>query len=284
MTPDCFVRSPVSWVRHSLAIRGGLILCAVAALVVTEATIVATPEVSLAPTGTLRAAFLETNPVHARIDSRTGAITGPVVDLTEELARRLGVPFRMIPAADVAAVIRNVNEGSADVGFLAYDEGRARQVDFAGGFAVMFSTYIVKASAPLKTVDDADRAGIRVGAVRGQTQQLYVSSALKQAQVRIFDTTPDAPEMERMLTSGELDAFALNRQRAEELSAASKGTLRPLTGSYINVEQSFVVRKGQQENADFLKRLVEELKASGFIKASIDRARIVGAGVAPRTP
>ena len=272
MMPDpSFVRFPV-WL---------VFLCAAAALVLAEATIVATPDVSLAPTGRLRAAFLATNPVHARIDAQTGAITGPVVDLTEELAKRLRVPFTMIPAADVAAVIRHVNDGSADVGYLAYDEGRAQQVDFAGGFAVMFSTYVVPAASPLQRVEDADRTGLRIGAVRGQTQQLYVSSALKQAQVRIFDTTPDAGELQRLLAGGELDAFALNRQRAEELSAGSKGTVRALSGSYINVEQSFVVRKGQQENAAFLRRLVEELKASGFVKASIDRARLVGAGVAP---
>jgi polar amino acid transport system substrate-binding protein len=243
--------------------------------------VMATPEVALAPTGTLRAAFLATNPVHARIDAKTGTITGPVVDLTKELAGRLGVRHVMIPAADAAAVIRNINDGSADIGYLAYDAGRAQQVDFAGGFAVMFNTYLVKAASPLRRVEDADAQGVRVGAVRGQTQEIYVSRNLKRAQVRVFETMPETAELQRMLVGGELDAFALNRQRVEELSAGSKGTLRPVSGSYIDVEQSFVVRKGQQENVAFLKRFVEELKASGFVKASIDRAGLVGAGVAP---
>ena len=247
--------------------------------------VLATPQVALAPTGTLRAAFLATNPVHARVDSRTNTITGPVVDLTRELARRLGVPHVMIPAADAAAVIRSINDGSADIGYLAYDAGRAQQVDFAGGFAVMFNTYIVKTASPLRRVEDADAPGVRVGAVKGQTQELYVSRNLKRAQVRVFETMPDTAALQQMLVGGELDAFALNRQRVEELSAGSTGTLRPVSGSYIDVEQSFVVRKGQQENVAFLKRFVEELKASGFVKASIDRAGLVGAGVAPaRTP
>ena len=261
------------------------VMCVAGCAVLMETTMVARPEVALAPTGRLRAAFLATNPVHARVDPKTGTIAGPVVDLTEELAKRLGVPFTMIPAADASAVIRQVNDGSADVGYLAYDPGRAQQVDFAGGFAVMFSTYIVKAASPLQRVEDADAAGVRVGAVRGQTQEIYVSRALKRAQVRLFETTPDPPELQRLLVSGELDAFALNRQRAEELKAGSNGTLRPVAGSYIDVEQSFVVRKGQADNVAYLMRFVEELKASGFVKASLDRARLVGAGVAPaRTP
>ena len=39
----------------------------------------------LAPTGTLRAAFLGTNPVQGRVNPSTGAVTGPVADLVREL-------------------------------------------------------------------------------------------------------------------------------------------------------------------------------------------------------
>jgi hypothetical protein len=46
----------------------------------------------LAPTGTLRAVFLQTNPVQGRVDAKTGAVSGPAVDLTRELGRQLGVP------------------------------------------------------------------------------------------------------------------------------------------------------------------------------------------------
>jgi hypothetical protein len=51
----------------------------------------------LAPPGTLRATFLGTNPVQARVDSKTGAVSGPAEELTRELARRLGVPFTITP-------------------------------------------------------------------------------------------------------------------------------------------------------------------------------------------
>ena len=60
------------------------------------------------PTGTLRAAFLATNPVQARIDPRTGAVTGPVADLARELARRLGVPSILLPEPNPAAVLEQL--------------------------------------------------------------------------------------------------------------------------------------------------------------------------------
>ena len=235
----------------------------------------------LAPTGTLRAAFLATNPVQARTDPRTGDITGPVPDLVKELARRMGAPFVLIPAPDATAVIQRIQSGAADIGFLAFDEARAREVDFAGGFMLMFNTYVVAAASPLRDAADADRAGLQIGAVKGQTPQLYLSSHLERARVRLFDATPDQAALERLLTGGEVNAFALNQQRAEEAAAASNGRVRALRGSFFAVEQSFVVKKGDQEKAAVLTALVEELKASGFIKASLDRAQLIGVGVAP---
>jgi polar amino acid transport system substrate-binding protein len=236
---------------------------------------------NLAPTGTLRAAFLATNPVHARTDPKTGEITGPVPDLVKELARRLQTPFVLIPAANATAVIGHMQNGTADVGFLAYDQARARDVDFAGAFMMMFNTYAVAAASPLRETADADRQGIRIGAVKGQTPQIYLSGALRNARMRVFEATPDQAGLEKLLGGGEVDAFALNQQRAEEAATASQGRLRALRGSFFDAEQSVVVKKGESEKAAFLAAFVEELKASGFIKASLDRAKLVGVGVAP---
>src|SRR5947209_21431 len=72
----------------------------------------------LAPTGTLRATFLGSNPVQGKVDRQTGAITGPVADLVKELARRLNVPYTLIPAPDARGVMDNLNAHKADIGFL----------------------------------------------------------------------------------------------------------------------------------------------------------------------
>src|SRR5438477_9182400 len=142
------------------------------------------PAADLASTGTLRAVFLGDNPVQGRVDTKTGAITGPVADLVQELARRLKVPYKLIPAPNARAVIDQVNAHTADIGFLAYEAARAREVDFSGGYADMHNTYLVSANSKIRGVADVDRAGVRVGAVKGQSQQIYLSENLKQAKVR----------------------------------------------------------------------------------------------------
>ena len=63
----------------------------------------------LAPTGTLRASFIATNPVQGRVDANTGVVSGPAADLMQELARRLGVKHVVMPLPDAGAVLDSVS-------------------------------------------------------------------------------------------------------------------------------------------------------------------------------
>lgn len=237
---------------------------------------------TMAPMGTLRAVFLGTNPVHGRIDPQSGMPVGPVPDLVKELARTLKVPYAVVPAPDAAGVIAALKSGSADIGFLAYDATRAREVEFGAPFIVMFNSYVVRADAAIQRSGDVDRAGVTVAAVKGQTQELYVSSHIKQATIRVFETMPPQAELERLLTSGGIDAFAVNRQRALDAQTASMSRLRALPDSFLEVDQAFVVPKGDGAKLPIIERFVKDLRASGFIKQSIDRAKLAGVDVASR--
>ena len=233
----------------------------------------------LAPTGTLRATFLGGNPVQGTVDPKTGAITGPVADIVKEWARQLGIPYVILPAPNAQGVIDRLKAHTADIGFLAYDEKRAVEVDFAGSYALMYNAFVVPADSPIRKTADADRAGVRIGAVRGQTQEIYLSGNIKNGQVRVFETMPPQPELEKLLLSGELQAFGLNRQRAETAAASAK--LRAIPDNFLVVEQALIAEKGDAAKLDQINRFIDGLRASGFIKASLDRAQISGVAVAP---
>lgn len=226
---------------------------------------------TLAPTGTLRAAFLGANAVQGRVDPATGAVSGPVADLVQELAKRLGVPYQILPSPNAGAVIGHLNDGSADIGFLAYEASRAEEVDFAGPYANMHNSYVVAEGSAVKQSSDVDRTGMTVGAVKGQTQELFVSSNLKQARVRVFDRQPPQAELETLFRNGEVTAFGVNRQRALELDKAS-AELRALPDSFLEVVQEFIVRKGEQQKRAALDRFAAEMRSSGFVKASLAKA------------
>lgn len=233
----------------------------------------------LAPTGTLRASFLGNNPTQGRVDAKTGAVSGPIAEITRELARRLGVPFRITPAPSVGGVLDAVKGHTADIGFLAFDATRASEVDFSQPYALGWNSYLVRADSPIRSAADIDRTGIRVGAAKGDSGELYLSRTLQQAELKSRPgmTVDDA---QKMLAASEIDAFATNRQRLVE-AAARLPNVRVLPDNFFAVEQSIVIGKGDAATLEVLNRLIDDLRVSGFLKAAIDRAQLAGVEVAP---
>ena len=86
---------------------------------------------NIAPAGTLRAAYLSSNPAQAVRDPTTGEIRGASADLARELARRRNVPVALVPLPNPAAVIEAVAKGEADIGFVAYPPERVGTVEFS---------------------------------------------------------------------------------------------------------------------------------------------------------
>ncbi len=233
----------------------------------------------LAPTGTLRATFLGGNPVQGRVDAKTGAVSGPVEELTRELARRLTVPFAITPSAGVRAVIDNIKNHTADVGFLAYDATRAVEVDFSQPYSLGFNTYIVPANSPIRTVADADRAGTRIGVAAGDAGELYLTRTIKLAEIkRVQGGTMD--QALQMLAAKEGDGYAAKKQALSE-TAAHAPNVRILDDNFFGVEQSIVVAKGSAEWLAAINRFIDDARASGLIRGAIDRAKLVGVEVAP---
>jgi polar amino acid transport system substrate-binding protein len=235
---------------------------------------------TLAPTGTLRAVFLQTNPVQGRVDAKTGAVSGPAVDLTRELGRQLGVPVSILGVPGARAMIDSVKNHTADIGFLAFDPTRATDVDFSQVYSLSWSSYLVSLNSSLHVVADADRKGIRIGAATGDSPELYLSRNLKNAELKRYDSPP-AGDVLRMLVAGEFDAWAANRQRLIEM-AASNPNVRVLPDNYFAVKQAIVVPKGDRAALDAVNRFLNDARVSGLIKKAIDKAGLSGSvDVAP---
>jgi polar amino acid transport system substrate-binding protein len=237
----------------------------------------------LAPTGVLRGIFLGRNPAQATRDPVSGEYTGPVPDMLKEIARQIGTRYQLIPADNAKAVMDGVNGRTADIGFLAYDETRARVVTFSQPFYLMFNAYLVKADSRFQKSADLDQPGIKVGATTGQSQQIFLSETLQHAKVVQMKDTPPDPEMARILTGGEIDAFGQNRERSEA-AAAKFPSLRVLNDNFSEVGQAVVVAKGDAMKLAHLNRIIRDAILSGVVKAWLERAKIAGVGVAPAAP
>ena len=233
----------------------------------------------LAPTGTLRATFIDANSAQAKADPKTGAVSGPAADLTRALAQQLGVPFTIKPARGVAGVLESVKSGEADIGFLAYDAVRATEVDFSQTYILAQNTYLVPENSSIHVVADVDKPGIRVGVGARDAGDYFLTRTLKHATLKRNEAgTTDVALA--WLKAGEVDVYAGNRQRMSEAVARMPG-LRLTPDNFYGVEQCIIVAKGSAAKLAIVNRFLDDARSSGAIAASIERAGLVGVDVAP---
>ena len=234
----------------------------------------------LAPTGTLRVSFIATNPVQGRVDPATQETTGPAPDLARELARRLGVQYEILPLENAGAVLESVRTGRVDIGFLALEAERATLVDFTDPYIDSGAAYAVRADAPFQKSADVDRPGVVVGGIAGQSPEVYVREHLKAAKVDSLPSVPPNAALGKMLLEGRFHAFAANRTRMEEMVREVPG-LRVLGDDYMVTSQAMVVPKGNTARRTAVNRFLADMRMSGFVKNSIDKAKVAGVKVSP---
>ena len=193
----------------------------------------------LAPGGTLRVVYLAGNPAQAVRDLKTGEISGVSVDLARELARQYNLPLEMTGLSGVQQVIDAVRDEKADIGFLASDPSRRGPVEFSQVYLRNPQSLVVRDESPIRSFDDLDRAGVRIGVTRMDSIGLYLKRTLKIAQLIEFDATQIAA-VRQQFDAGAIDAFGANRLRLTRIAAEIPG-LRILPGSIFGVPQAIVV-------------------------------------------
>ena len=232
----------------------------------------------LAPTGTLRAVYLGTNPAQAMRDPSTGETRAPSYELARELARRNNVPLEFKPIASPPAVIEAVKNGEADIGFVAYEATRLGTVDFSQTYMLVRQSFLVLDDSPIKSVAEIDRVGQKIAGTVNDSITLCMKRILKQATLMELENNP--AELSKALTARAIDALGANRQRLTTLSKATPRT-RLLPDDLFNVPQNIVVPKDRPAALTAINALIDDVRASGFLQSAIERGGAIGVAVAP---
>ncbi|GIG68149.1 transporter substrate-binding domain-containing protein [Phytomonospora endophytica] len=227
----------------------------------------------LAPTGTLRASINLGNPVLAQ--GTPDAPGGVTVDIARELAARLGLPLELLCFDAARKSFEAMTEGRADLCFLAVEPAREAEVAFSAPYAVIEGVYVVADGSPFTKAADVDAPGVRIGVKEGSAYDLFLTRTLQHATVVRGEEGVD-----EFLTQG-LDAGAGIRQPATAFAAATPG-VRLIEDRFMQIRQAVGTTIGRTpETIAYLRELVEELKASGFIAEALLRSGQPGAEVAP---
>src|SRR6266850_6847505 len=251
----------------------GLILLASGAM----ADISPAVRADLAPTGKLRAAINYGNFILATKDRATGESRGVAVDLTQEVGKGLGVPVEIVPYDSVAVMGDAAPSGVWDIAFLGSDPAREKIMSFTAAYLEIEATYLVRGDSPLRSTADVDREGVRVAAPARANYELFLSRNLKHARLV---STAGADAAVDLLVTGQVEALAGLTQGLLDRVQQLPGS-RLVEGRFMGVQQSIAVPSGREAGLAYLRRVVEDAKASGLVARAIERTGARGVSVAP---
>jgi polar amino acid transport system substrate-binding protein len=260
----------------------------VAALVVAIASVVsaAAPAVDpavlkeLAPTGKLRvgvAAGLTPGAGNVAIAPSGGPPRGIGADLGAALAEKLGVAVAWVIYPNSGDLTDAGASGAWDVAFMPVDEARRRKLDFGAAHIALQSTWMVGPGSPIRTLADVDRPGTRVVGVGNTASSRAAQRFLKNVTVGLVKSTDEGFEL---LRTGKVDVTGGSRESLLVLAELLPGS-RVLDGAYLETYVAVAVPKGRPAALAYASAFVEDAKASGLVRRSLDSYGMQSAVIPP---
>lgn len=233
-----------------------------------------------APTGKIRVSINLGNPILAKRENCTGRLFGVSVDLANELSNRLGIEAELLAFDAAGKAVEAMRAGMVDIGFFAIDPARSQGIQFTPPYVQIEGAYLVRDGSPLRHNADVDMTGTRVAVGAGSAYDLFLTRALKNAQIVRASTSPAVVDF---FLEKNLDVAAGVKQQLEA-DAQRVGGTRLIPGCFMVIHQAMGLPASRSEEAvAYLASFIEEMTASGFILQALARHRIEGAVVAPAT-
>ena len=231
----------------------------------------------LAPTGRLRGGVV-TAPVASvffAVQDDKGP-RGVTVDLLRFFAERLKLPLELHVFPNSGEATDAVASAACDVAFMPRDAAREARLAFGPAYFMIQSTYLVPAGSSIRTVEEVNRAGVRIVAIANTTT---MRSARRTAPLANVAEVPSVDEMLRLAAAGEGDAFALSHDSLSPLLPKLPGA-RILPGGFQQTGISIAVPPGRPKALALIGGLLDEAKTNGVVRRALDAAGFTDAEIA----
>ena len=189
---------------------------------------------ALAPTGVLRAAINLSNFLLVTGREDDGTPIGVSPDMARELARRLGVGIELRRYKSPGDLADDAASDMWDVGNIGAEPARAETIAFTAAYCEIECTYLVPADSPLTSIDQVDRAGLRIASAPRAAYDLWLERNIRHAELVRSENL--AGSFELFVSQG-LDALAGLRPALIDNAAQQPGS-RVLDGQFTSVQQA----------------------------------------------
>jgi len=233
----------------------------------------------LAPTGKLRVAlvFAPEKSIFFVVKDANGTPHGVTADIAGALANKLHLPLEYVLFPNSGLATDAVESGAVDVSFMPVDEERKKRVAFGPSYVLGESTYMVIAALPARTVEEVDRAGVRVIGIANTTTIRAAIRTLKNASI---SSVASVAEAVAMLLDGKADAFALSRDSLPTYVKQVPGS-RITYGAFQQIGIAIAVAKGKPAALAAVTEFIDDAKKNGAVRKALDDAGFADIAVAP---
>lgn len=221
----------------------------------------------LAPSGTLRAGINLANILLVTGSTAAGEPTGVAPGMARAIADRLGVPVSYVTFGSPGEVADAVAADAWDIALIAAEPTRAESIAFSDAYVEIEATYLVPAGSPIQSIEEIDRAGVRIAVSDRSAYDLYLTRSLEHATLHRAKGLAGAFAL---FADNGLDALAGLRPALKENAEAMPGA-RVLDRCYTTVQQAVGTKPQNLAAAAFLQDFVAEAKASGLITHLLER-------------
>jgi polar amino acid transport system substrate-binding protein len=215
--------------------------------------------------GTIQAAASGDQPPFAKVDS-SGHPAGFVIDITEEVAKRLDVKVTY-KSSTVPAAIQGLTSGQYDMAAsgLGVTDERKKAIDFAKGLYWSKTAVLTKTSNSASTLEGF--AGKKVGVVTGAVQEAFVQKKMPGAVLTKFEGQNAGISQ---LNSGSVDAFVVGGPDAEAY-LKQFSDLKIAVSAPVEHETTVAFRKGSTALVDAWNKQVDAMVADGTFRKVYDK-------------
>lgn len=224
----------------------------------------------LAPTGKLRVAlvFAPSMSIFFNIKEADGKPRGVTADLADALAKKFNMPVENVLFPNSGLAVDALEAGSVDVAFMPVDEERKKRIAFGPSYVLGESTYMTTATSGAETVEEVDRAGMRVIGIANTTTIRAAERTLKNTKI---SAVPSVEEAVAMLRDGRADAFALSRDSLPTYVKQIPGS-RMTDGAFQQIGIAIAVARNKPLALAAVTEFMEEAKRNGTVRRALDAA------------
>src|SRR5712691_8296561 len=86
----------------------------------------------------------------------SGAPHGVAVDVSIELARKIGIPVEFVVAPNTGEATDAMVSGKIDISFMPVDDERKKRIDFGPAYVLVDSTYMATATSGICKIAEID--------------------------------------------------------------------------------------------------------------------------------